>query len=218
MAKNARRASQRLKVQTADSDPEIGAAVARADAGWRRGEILDKTRPYGKVAGNYVVTDDKGRERSVSFEQKTGRGKMPKLFDHEGVRIYRPGEARRDPLDHDGDGRKGGSVPRRQRAPEPADLDDEDDDDEEDLPPMVSIPAAAGSGPPIVDAEEGDVNITAWAQDRVQYRFALVREAVLSRYGRECPTEKEACDFLLEQGVNFADSRLIKAGFKAPGA
>ena len=155
-------------------------------------ERLDTSRAYGKVSGDFIVSGVR-----VAYEQGTGRGRPSKLYDHQFRRIYRDGEKAAAPKEP----RVREVEVQRQSAPPPPPVDtDENDDLEEDLPPMTE-PTAPEAG------DDDDVNLVAWGQRIVTYRWAAIRDAIEARYGRVVNDEAEARDFLQTEGIGDGSGR-----------
>lgn len=199
-----KKAAARLAVPTVMPDDDRGARRVRAaldnldgvnQAGVDR---LDTSRPYGRVTGDFVV-----RGVRVAYEQKA-RGGGSRLFDHEGNRIYREGEKRVAPP---APKRQGGPMKPVAEAAQPqtaAEAGKEEDDEEEEMPPMT-LPASVPEG------DDDDVNLLAWGERQVTYRWAAVRDAIEARYGRVVNDENEARDFLQEEGIGQGSGRAAGA-------
>lgn len=215
---NARR-KPRLDVQTVESDnPKVAKAV---DFVARRRDILDKSRSFGVVTGNFMVEG-----KRVAYEVGQGTGKPSKLYDNDMQRIYREGEeaaeeARRAP-------QRAASTPKDEEpaqipnpAPRPdyADPDDDDDDEREEAPPPLVGVAPRGEDRSVqfVDDDDKEVNLTAWALGQAKYRFALVRQAIAERYHREITNEPDALDFLIGEGLVRGEEVQAARGAAAGG-
>lgn len=205
MAKNVRPGrAPRLQVQTADTDPRIGAVVDRLD--FRKYDVLDKSQPHGVVSGNMTVTDVEGAERRVAYEVKArkGSGGRSKLYDHQGQRIYRDESElpRKAPAQ---------AAPPPQAALQPP----EDEEDEEDeaaevpmrLPPNINF----ADGIEIVPQDVDGVNFVAWIKGQ-PYRWAQLREAAAERFSVEVKDEDNLIDLLLTEKVITLDDVKARRG------
>lgn len=193
MAKRPGRKALRLETHSEESTNPVLKAQLDGNSKLDR---LDITRSYGEVTGAMSVVDVDGVSRLVRYEQKAGKGQPSRLYDHDRVRILRPGESpAKTPIQAKAD-----AAEARAAAP---DEDDEDDDPPMDLSAIMDDETAGSSG-------DGEVNLTAWAEGLVKYRWAQIRNAIEERYGRVVNDAAEARDFLAEQGVGKVSPRNAK--------
>lgn len=201
--KAGRRPPPRLQTRTAESEnPNLAKQIATQ----ARRETLDMSRPYGVVTGNLVVEDAAGKQRNVAFEQKSPiKGQPSRLYDPQKVRILRPGEKSALPPQNTLKEKADAAEPQTEPAPAP-----ELDEDEEEDPPidMGELAASAEGG-------DGEVNLTAWAEGVVKYRWAQVRDAIEERYHRAVNDPDEARDFLAENGIGRVSKRNANPEYKA---
>ena len=207
MAKRAtnRRRQPRLDVPTVE-EQSPGARNA-VDFVQRRHDMLDKSRSFGTVTGDFFVDG-----KRVHYEVGQGPGRLSKLYDNELRRIYREGERENEEAEAGRRNKPRQAAPpasdEEEKMPAPpeqdfADPDDEDDDEREEAPPPMQGVRTDTSVQFVDGVDSGDdVNLSAWALYQVQYRFALVRQAIDERYHRAgLANEAEARDFLIEVGL-----------------
>ena len=69
---------------------------------------------------------------------------------------------------------------------------------------MVAADVPSAGIEPVGETMVGDLNLSAWADHKVNYRFALIRQAIQDRYHLVVKDEFEARDFLAGKGIGAA--------------
>lgn len=183
------RRAPNLTVNTLEQDnPAVQAAVNRVAP--KGAHTLDRSRrDWGEITGApFVVGKDPttGDDLVAHYTQPDRYG-IVRYFDGEGIRLKRDGEPPDGTRPPPPKGQKLRQVPvdrMQQRQVEEI--------QEEDRQPGDALVV-------------GDVNLTAWMLRQEKYPFAMVRKAVEQRFSRNCGSEADIFDFLLQQGVVTAE-------------
>lgn len=137
----------------------------------RKGDRLDRSRDHGKC---WSATG-----HPIAHYYQDGR-----YFDGQGNRMTMPGDEEREAAD--------AAAQQKRRNAEAAELI------------RRAEKLKKGEDPEEVEDENGEVdgvNLRKWGLGEASYRFAAVREAIMSKYSRFLASEDQARDYLVEQGV-----------------
>lgn len=174
--------------------------LAAAAASGPKYGIMDRSKPFQIVS---PVTE------GASYAQKCSDG-ITRYYDGTYRRVMTTFDVPIAPTK----GGKGAAKP--QPAPQPApqaaeEGDDEEEDAEDAADAPEPAPPPAKAKPEAVD--DGDVNLTGWAEDPdVNYTFGKIRATIQERYSKIVTTERDAIAFLVDEKVAEPDAAEAKWG------
>lgn len=192
---------------------------------------LDRSKPYGKLSGDLFIPE--GCAIPAAFEQNG------KFFDAHG-RLIAPGV---DPDADDSDDapvsgmtvreliEQGEAMPTRAlKAAARQVLGDQCPngksaiidalraiEKQHDERMKAEAPSPAKAAQPVSNGALGKPELTAWAEGRKEFLFADIRKAIKAVYGRNVSERDDAVEFLVGQGLVYAE-RARKDVIRTPGA